>query len=344
MKVALPTREAPPAAKDSLANDEAASPFGEALQRRQAADTHPEDLGDAIDVDVAAFVVEEADAQADVRPAHLDLSLSLEVDSQGEGGDANLEFPTDVEVDVAVVTKASQLERARLSWNAWIGDRSIFARATAPKGTATGFRPVVPKGATLGAQASSAAAPLSGVTGAVQASAGMASAEMASSPAKPMALAAPPVAEELPLSPPIPEVSLSEQSSAAPAEPSPEPKVPMGAPMTVTLQLATVVHDVLARANSALADVPSMRPPANPVAPAVVNTSAAEQGAVVQIEHPELGRIRLQLEMQDRHLRVRAIAQSSRAAAALRESEQALREDVARHGVDLTNLYVEREA
>ncbi len=144
-----------------------------------------------------------------------------------------------------------------------------------------------------------------------------------------------PVKEAL-RAPAIPDIPMVEEAEPVRARPAPAPSPPM----SVSLQLATIAHDVLARAAQiatpeADAQVPhttvTVRPP----------TQSAGQDAFIHIEHPELGRIRLQLMLESRNLRVRAVATSAAAVAALRESEEAMREDVARHGVDLGSLRVD---
>lgn len=143
---------------------------------------------------------------------------------------------------------------------------------------------------------------------------------------------------ELPAAPKIVSIEATDDARVARARPAPSP------PMSVTLQLATIAHDVLARAaqavapEAAAADAPQL-PTMLTIRPAP--TQVAGQDAFIQIEHPVLGRIRLQLVLDARNLSVRAFASNVAAAKALRESEQSMREDVARHGVDLERLHVD---
>ena len=138
--------------------------------------------------------------------------------------------------------------------------------------------------------------------------------------------------------PMLPQIEVVEESvEARPARPAPSP------PMSVSLQLATIAHDVLARAAQVVApeaaEVAQM--PAGVVTLRPAPIRAAGQDAFIHIEHPVLGKIRLQLVLDARNLTVRAVATSAAAVAALRESEESMREDVARHGVDLESLRVD---
>lgn len=137
--------------------------------------------------------------------------------------------------------------------------------------------------------------------------------------------------------PALPEAKMVEAAEPVrPARPAPSP------PMSVSLQLATIAHDVLARAAEAIApEAQTPEPPRTIVTLRPAPSQIAGQDAFIQIEHPILGRIRLQLVLDARNLSVRAVATSAAAAAALRESEESMREDVARHGVDLESLRVD---
>ena len=142
-----------------------------------------------------------------------------------------------------------------------------------------------------------------------------------------------------------PKPSLSTSTNPArevdgPAAPPPRP--PLSAPMTVSLQLATLAHEVIARVQDPQAPPPTFELASTPKPPLV--TTPTGQDAFIHIDHPDLGRIRLQLQIEARNLRVRAIAQSAAAAAALRESEEDMRADVARHGVELARLRIDVEA
>ncbi len=139
-----------------------------------------------------------------------------------------------------------------------------------------------------------------------------------------------------------PPMAATAAKTTEPEAPSaPATRTPLGAPMTVSLQLATLAHDVLRRVQTP--DVPAPTFEATSAPKPLVVPTAAGQDAFIHIDHPDLGRIRLQLQIEERNLRVRAIAQSVAAAAALRDSEEDMRADVARHGVELARLRVDVE-
>ncbi len=68
------------------------------------------------------------------------------------------------------------------------------------------------------------------------------------------------------------------------------------------------------------------------------------EDSTIRLTHPELGRVSLQLDVDTEVLEVRAVTESALAASLLAESEESLRRDLARHGVELRRLKVQREA
>jgi len=67
---------------------------------------------------------------------------------------------------------------------------------------------------------------------------------------------------------------------------------------------------------------------------------AGQAGTAVQIEHPDFGRIQLQLRMRAGSLELRALTNDLGASMAIRASESLLRERVARRGVSLGSVRV----
>ncbi|MCB9632456.1 MAG: flagellar hook-length control protein FliK [Sandaracinus sp.] len=95
----------------------------------------------------------------------------------------------------------------------------------------------------------------------------------------------------------------------------------------------------LAQTFTAALDVGSPEPNAGE-ALARASSRFVNEDSSIRITHPELGRVRLQLSVDAEHLDVRAVAESALAARLLAESEETLRREIAKHGVELRRLKV----
>jgi hypothetical protein len=74
----------------------------------------------------------------------------------------------------------------------------------------------------------------------------------------------------------------------------------------------------------------------------VLAQGAATQAASVEIRHPELGAIQIDVRLEQGSLEVRAVTASTAAAMTLRASESALRDSIALAGIELRSLHVDR--
>ena len=73
----------------------------------------------------------------------------------------------------------------------------------------------------------------------------------------------------------------------------------------------------------------------------VTRGERAGNAALIDLDHPKLGRLQLEIRMDGQQMTVRAIATTASSAIAIRASEAALRVSVQKHGVELKELRVD---